>query len=206
MRGSVAVGTTGQGQVLIDHNLGIAYIHLLTGAAHEPVNGYASVGADIANTGLASEYLRLSLVSPAIDVIGRGSAATHVLTSEAEDGTLGARHIFSDGFNINTLTLDVTNRTANLNGVLTGANIAGSVAVSFTAQTSFTLAVTFPQAFATVPAVMTNINTGSGVTSHWSSRAIGVTTSGFTIFVYSDTGAAAQTWASIPVQWIAIGT
>lgn len=79
----------------------------------------------------------------------------------------------------------------------------GTASVSFTSQTSFSQSVTFPTAFASTPVVMTNIHTGSGVAGHWSSRAINITTTGFQIFVYSDTGAAAATWSAIPVQWMA---
>lgn len=79
----------------------------------------------------------------------------------------------------------------------------GTASVSFTSQTSFTQTVTFPTAFASTPVVMTNIHTGSGVAGHWSSRAISITPTGFSIFVYSDTGASAATWSAIPVQWMA---
>jgi hypothetical protein len=80
----------------------------------------------------------------------------------------------------------------------------GTTPVSFTSQTAVTTAtVTFPTAFAATPVVMLNIFTGSGVAAHWSARAINITPTGFQIFVYADTGAAAQTWSAIPVQWMA---
>lgn len=79
----------------------------------------------------------------------------------------------------------------------------GTASVSFTSQTSFSQSVTFPTAFAATPVVMTNIFTGSGVAGHWSSRAINITPTGFQIFVFSESGAAAQTWSAIPVQWMA---
>lgn len=79
----------------------------------------------------------------------------------------------------------------------------GTASVSFTTQTAFTQSVTFPTAFAATPVVMTNIHFGSGNAAHWSSRAINITSTGFSVFVYADTSAAAQTWSAVPVQWMA---
>jgi hypothetical protein len=90
-------------------------------------------------------------------------------------------------------------------GRIVAANAqSDTVSISFTAQTSFQQSVTFPTAYpvGTMPAVTTNIASGAGATSGWTSRAIGVTRTGFTLFVNrGDTTGAAQTWASIPVQW-----
>lgn len=78
--------------------------------------------------------------------------------------------------------------------------------VSFVALSQTTVAVVFAVAFpaGVTPEVMTNINSGSGVTARWGSRAIGVTNTGFNLFVFKmEAAAAAQTWANIPVQWTA---
>lgn len=83
---------------------------------------------------------------------------------------------------------------------------SGSLSVSFTSLTSTTIPVTFPTAFGAgvTPNVMTNIASGSGTTSRWGSRAIGVTNTGFTLFLFrGDATDPAETWASIPVQWFA---
>lgn len=79
----------------------------------------------------------------------------------------------------------------------------GTTSVSFTSQTSFSKAVTFPTPFAATPVVTTNIHFGGGNAAHWASRAINITTTGFTVFVFADTGSSAQTWSAVPVQWIA---
>lgn len=82
----------------------------------------------------------------------------------------------------------------------------GTESVSFTTLSSFTQAVTFPVPYDTgvVPIVTTNISTGSGSTTRWASRAITVTNTGFTLFVFkTDAADAAVTWASVPVQWMA---
>lgn len=77
----------------------------------------------------------------------------------------------------------------------------GSELVSFTTLTQSTVAVTFDRPFDSIPAVTTNINSGSGSTANWSSRAFGISTTGFTLFVYGS--GATSTWASIEVQWVA---
>jgi hypothetical protein len=45
--------------------------------------------------------------------------------------------------------------------------------------------------------VSTNINNATASTAGWQSRAFGVTTSGFTLFVFG----ASSTWTNIDVQW-----
>lgn len=81
---------------------------------------------------------------------------------------------------------------------------SGMASVSFTAQSSFTQAVTFPIPFAEPPQVFTNIASNNAVTARWGSRAISITETGFTLFVFEgDAADPAQTWVSIPVQWFA---
>lgn len=96
-----------------------------------------------------------------------------------------------------------------VSGKLTASNIqTGSVSVSFAALSQTTVAVTFPTAYpvGTVPSVVTNINSGSGTTVRWGSRAISVTNTGFTLFVFKgDAADPAQTWTNIAVQYTAIG-
>ena len=76
---------------------------------------------------------------------------------------------------------------------------AGDESISFTAQTSFTVAVVFATPFASTPAMATNINNGTGAAGGWSSRAFNVTATGFTLFVYGGS----STWVNINVQWTA---
>jgi hypothetical protein len=93
----------------------------------------------------------------------------------------------------------------NFSGLLIGPNSCGQVLVSFTTLTSFTQVVTFPVAFAVAPTVTVNIATGAGNTARWGARAITVTAANFTLFVFADSGGAAQTWAAVPIMWQAIG-
>lgn len=113
----------------------------------------------------------------------------------------------------------VTGATGTFTGAVTGSSVVdssngfsmlparrGSTNVSFTSLTSFTVAVTYGATFPATPTVTTNINSGDGSTSRWSSRAINVSTTGFTLFVYSEGGGPAVTWSNIAVQWIAMGS
>lgn len=81
---------------------------------------------------------------------------------------------------------------------------SGVQSVSFVALSQTTVAVSFPTAYpvGTVPAVMTNIDSGAAATVRWGSRAINVTNTGFTLFVFKgDAADPAQTWANINVRW-----
>jgi hypothetical protein len=73
---------------------------------------------------------------------------------------------------------------------------AGAADLTVAAGTSATLIVPFAIPFATIPSVSTNISTGAGAVSGWGSRAINVTNTSFTIFIF---GAASSFTAN--VQW-----
>lgn len=79
----------------------------------------------------------------------------------------------------------------------------GSTLVNFVTQDSFTAAVNFGFTFPGTPNVVTNIASGAGSTSRWGSRAITITTTGFTLFVFAPTAGLTQTWVDIPVGYIA---
>lgn len=78
---------------------------------------------------------------------------------------------------------------------------ANSVSMSFVGVTSSTVAVPFTHTFSAPPKVTTNINNGAGATAQWHSRAISVTTTGFTMLVFAS---AAGTWSGVEVQWQAV--
>lgn len=75
-----------------------------------------------------------------------------------------------------------------------------TIFISFSALTGTTQAVTFVTPFPTVPSVLTNINSGSGATANWHSRAISITTTGFSYFVFGPSA----TWVNISCEWVAI--
>lgn len=85
---------------------------------------------------------------------------------------------------------------------LTNWTRVGTVNMSFTALSSSTQVVNFGFTFPAEPRVFGNINSGAGATSRWVARPINITTTGFTMFVFSADGAT-NTWASIPVNWTA---
>jgi len=78
---------------------------------------------------------------------------------------------------------------------------AGKVQVSASAVSSVSTNVTFPEQFASIPAVFTNINSGSGSIAQWATRAITITSSGFTMFSFSTSNA---TFSNIDHQWVAV--
>ena len=80
------------------------------------------------------------------------------------------------------------------------AQETGAVTTSFGPVASFSIAVTFTVPFDTVPRVFTNINSAAGPTGGWISRAIGITRTGFTIFL----SGAAATFTNVEVQWFAV--
>lgn len=105
-------------------------------------------------------------------------------------------------------TLDIATNTASIaSGTTAITNLqnwtrTGTVSISFTSVTSATASVAFGFTFPVVPRVMTNIDSGAGSTARWESRAITVTTTGFTMFVYQSQ-ALTGTWTDIPVTWLA---
>lgn len=201
-RGTIIVGPDGMPQVIISQNPGQGFVEFPTGDASEASAGAIFSVINAFGLGLLGLFLNGPTQTDNADFItagivsGAAGVPPQLIIADNNDGTV---------VQVDTNGLQVAGDVV-VTGTLTGQSIAGSVSVSFVTQTSFTVAVVFPTAFGTVPAVMTNIASGSGTAGHWSSRAISVTTAGFTLFVFADTGAAAQTWSNIPVQWIAIGT
>ena len=61
---------------------------------------------------------------------------------------------------------------------------AGVVSMIIAIAASATTPVVFAKEFAAAPAVATNIDHGTGASSGWGSRAINVTTTGFTMFLF----------------------
>lgn len=118
---------------------------------------------------------------PAISLIGLITAARRVFVLEIPGGGL---YIVGYG-------------GPDVHGMLRGET--GSTSISFAAQTSFTVAVTFAEPFATAPTVTTNIDSSSGTTISWFSRAFGITTTGFTLWVHGPS----NTWTGVPVRWVA---
>lgn len=108
--------------------------------------------------------------------------------------------------------INASNITANTNAIAAGStNITnlqnwtrrGTVLVNFTSSGSFTTVVNFGFTFPTVPAVVTNVDSGAGPTARFETRAITLTTTSFTLFVYTSVIGGTATWVDVPVSWIA---
>lgn len=131
--------------------------------------------------------------SAAIDTNLYRSAADTLRTDDALSvgGVLSGANASLD--NITTVAL------THSSGITYKPTQTGVNSLSFGPATSFTVAVVFPIAFGTIPRVFTNINSGVAATASWGSRAISVSTTGFTIFVFGPSA----TWSSVEVQWSA---
>lgn len=93
------------------------------------------------------------------------------------------------------------------NGITSKRIIQGNTELfQLSSATSATLGVTFedPYPNGVIPWVMSNIAIGSGTIARWGSRAIDITNTGFTLFVFrGDATDPAVTLSDVPVQWIA---
>jgi hypothetical protein len=78
----------------------------------------------------------------------------------------------------------------------------GTTTFTFVTLSSSTASVNFGFTFPGVPTVTTNIDSGAAATARWESRAITVTTTGFTMFVYSSQATTAS-WTDVPVSYVA---
>lgn len=105
-------------------------------------------------------------------------------------------------------TLADTDRTYRYNGStwepVAALVQSGTVSLSFSNLDQYSgTNVTFPTAFPATPRVSININSGVGATARWNGRAINVSATGFTPFVYSRDDGANSTWSGVEIQWIA---
>lgn len=103
-------------------------------------------------------------------------------------------------FRVTTASTTVANTLVNSDGHKYMRGEDGSKSVSFTAVNSSLINVAFATPFTAAPKVFTNINSNAGATAQWHSRAVNITTTGFTILVFAAT---AGTWSNVEVQWSA---
>lgn len=78
----------------------------------------------------------------------------------------------------------ILGRTTSQDAGLSPQMQAGVASLTVAAAASQTQAVVFATPFRAIPAVSTNIDNGTGATAGWGSRAINITTTGFTIFIF----------------------
>lgn len=77
----------------------------------------------------------------------------------------------------------------------------GATLVSFAGLTQTTFTVSFVHAFANQPRVSCNIDSGAGPTARWQARAINVSTTQFTFFLFNSDGTSVATWSNVQVSW-----
>jgi hypothetical protein len=104
--------------------------------------------------------------------------------------------------NIAANTLAIANNDTRITNLANWTR-RGTSLVSFTTMDNFTQVVNFGFTFPGLPTVVTNIDSGAGATGRWDSRAISITVTGFTLFVYSNASGSTATWSDIPVSYIA---
>lgn len=76
--------------------------------------------------------------------------------------------------------------------------------ISFTNLNSFNFPVTFTTPFSQAPIVHCNISYGAGASSRWGTRALNISTTGFTMnFAYMADSTTLSTWTNGPVEYSA---
>lgn len=77
----------------------------------------------------------------------------------------------------------------------------GTATMTLAAATTATLAVNFANTFPSTPVLSVNIDNGVGTFARWGARAINVSTTGFTMFVFKGDNADPAATGSFNVQW-----
>lgn len=229
VRGVVIVGVSPMGQVIISNQVPAELTAFYAGGGGTVSQAFIRMNPDGPAAGYFYEVAGLdasgdvyraagyvlpgtpSTVHPGVSQSYFPSTGVYQMVFGSDDAGDDARLIFQNTF------ASFAGRVVFLDDVEFDGDVTDSIGipatfsqmntelVSFTSQTSFNLPITFATPFpaGVTPVISTNIATGAGVAAHWSSRGAGVTNVGFTLEVYADTGAAAQTWLNIPVQWSA---
>lgn len=203
--GDILIGPDNKPQVHIHSGTNYGTIEFPSNLADEL--GANGVFGQTQFDGTASEQIILHATSGTHQNSFYFGRASLDLFSDSADGSIGPMAQFRiDGQDVADFWSDkielkkavyVTAKLDNANG--------GVVNVSFSSATSHTETVTFSTPFTSPPRVYTNIASGSGAAAHWDSRAINITTSGFTLFVFAPLSGSAATWSNIPVNWDALG-
>ena len=139
---------------------------------------------------------------PGVSLTGGPGGASPILAVQV-DAALAALTSTVDGntANIATNTSGLASANTNITNLQNWTR-RGTTTFTFVTLSSNTAAVNFGFTFPGVPTVTTNIDFGTAATARWESRAITVTTTGFTMFVYSSQATTAS-WTDVPVSYIA---
>jgi hypothetical protein len=138
---------------------------------------------------------------PGISLTGGPGGDNPILAIQVDT----AMSALSSAINSNTASI-----ATNTSGIATAnTNITnlqnwtgrGSTSFTFVTLSSSTAAVNFGFTFPGVPTVTTNINSSAAATARWESRAHTITTTGFTMFVYSSQATTAS-WTDVAVSYV----
>jgi hypothetical protein len=193
-RGGVDITGSDGSRVIIQGSIpGIEFIPPPTVNIPVYQNGRISAGAsDFAVTGYGS----MSLNAP---IVGSGNPMQVLIKQGPDSGGLGEVDVI--GGSLVVVDGTVTNADDEHNY---GRGENGQATVTLTAASSGTQAVVFNKPFLTTPTVVTNIQSGNGLTARWYSRALAVTTTGFNAFCAKGDAADPALTFAMPVDWIAI--
>lgn len=136
---------------------------------------------------------------------GTGTGFGDIGLSRTGAGVLNVDNSLTVTNGITTTNLAVTNSITRQGLQVRGVQ-TGTESITFPTDGSFTKVITFGTPFINTPIVTTNIASGSGNTARWTSRAITVSTTGFTLFLQNGDAGQTDAWTGIPVQWIATAT
>lgn len=144
---------------------------------------------------------------PGTTVTGGPEGGNAILARQVDSALAAVEtKVDANTVNITANASDIADNANNLN-TFESRFQSGTELFTFSGQTIDTIIVPFPTAYTSTPVVMTNISSGAGETGRWGSRAINISTSQFTLFVFAtdDNGTETQNWTDIPVDWLSFG-
>lgn len=139
---------------------------------------------------------------PGTTLTGGQTGASPILAVEV-DSALAAVELKTDAntTSIGVNAADIDAAEADIVDLLNWTR-SGTQLVSFTGVSSFSTSVNFGFTFPAFPRMTVDIASGAGETARWEGRAFNITTTSFTLFMYSSDNTT-DTWSNIPVTWIA---
>lgn len=141
---------------------------------------------------------------PGTTLTGGPTTTMPVLAVQVDAALAALASMVSDqAATIAALQASVTTNTTNITN-LTNWTRRGTVLTSVSASDSFVTPVSFGFTFPAVPTVTVNLESGAGATGRWDFRAITPTTTGFTLFGFSNASGSTSTWTDIPLGWTAV--
>lgn len=203
--GNLAVTGTSNLAGAVTANGGVTSSGAITGGT-VAATGNATVGGTLGVTGTTTaQQIDVSRAAGANPVIrAKTNADTSWRTQLRADGVLdfGPGGVGAFDTNLYRGAADQLKTDDNLmiKEHLALRGESGAQLFSFTAQTSDFADIVFATPFPTAPIVVATVASNAGNTSGWTARVASITTTGFRLTV----SGTSNTWAGIPVNWIAV--